>query len=89
MGNTIGYLLISYDVNRLHTDVKVNMEKMGYSNSFNYERETKTYYLPNTTLWHAKKSSDQAINDIKTVCRSLGVNLEKAVAVLASEFVAI
>ena len=50
MGNTIGNILISYDVNRLHTDVKGNMEKMGYSDSFNYERETKTYYLPNTTL---------------------------------------
>ena len=89
MGNTIGNLLISYDVNRFHTDIKDKMEKMGYSDSFKYKGETKLYYLPNTTLWHTKKSSDQAINVIKTVCRSLGVNLEKAIAVLASEFVAI
>jgi len=47
----------------------------------------KIYYLPNNTVWHAIKSSDQAMIDLKTVCRNLGVTLEKAVIVRASEFV--
>lgn len=89
MGNTVGNILISYDVNKLHNSVKSAMEKMDYRDNFQYKGETKTYYLPNTILWHPKKTSNQAINDLKTVCRGLGVTLEKAVAVLASEFVAI
>jgi hypothetical protein len=46
----------------------------------------KNYYLPNTTLWHAKKSSSQAIKDLKGICDGLKVALEKVVAVKASEF---
>lgn len=45
------------------------------------------YYLPNTTLWHKAKSSDQAMADMKRVCAELRVTLEKAVAVKADEFV--
>ncbi|WP_422350014.1 hypothetical protein [Flagellimonas sp.] len=89
MGNTVGYILISYDVNKLHTSVKSAMEKLDYRDNFQYKEETKTYYLPNTTLWHPKKTSSQAITDLKNTCRGLGVTLEKAIAVLASEFKAI
>ncbi|MGB5819840.1 MAG: hypothetical protein WBG90_10180 [Saonia sp.] len=89
MGNTVGNILISYDINKLHTSVKSAMEKLDYLDNFQYKGETKTYYLPNTTLWHPKKTSNQAINDIKTVCNNHGVTLEKAVAVLASKFKAI
>ena len=49
--------------------------------------DPKTYLLPNTTMFHPRKSSDQAMNDLKTICRNLQVKLEKAVAVKASEFV--
>lgn len=59
---------------------------MGYSDSFIFEVKSKTYYLPNTTLWHSKKNSNQAVHDLQGVCYSLGVSLEKAIAVLASEF---
>jgi hypothetical protein len=40
-------------------------------------------------MFHSRKSSDQAMNDLKTICRNLQVKLEKAVAVKASEFVGI
>ena len=89
MGKTTGKILISYDINKLHTDVKKGMEKKGYSDNFRYGGQNKIYYLPNTTLWHPKKTSDQAISDMKSVCNGFGVTLEKAIAVLATEFVAI
>lgn len=89
MGNTVGKILISYDVNKLHTNVKVGMLKMGYLDDFKYQGESKTYHLPNTTLWHPKKTSNQAIKDLKRICNGLGATLEKAISVLASEFVAI
>jgi len=89
MGNTVGHILISYDVNKLHTSVKSAMQELDYRDNFQYKGETKTYYLPNTTLWHPKKTSNQAIIDLQNTCRGLGVTLEKAIAVLANEFKAI
>ena len=89
MGTTIGNILISYDVDKLHTQVKTALENFGYLDKFKNSNDPKAYVLPNTTLWHQKKSSDQAINDLKTVCANLNVKLEKAVAVKATEFVGI
>lgn len=88
MGNTIGAIILSYDVNKDHTKVKDAMKLKGYSESWNYPG-TKSYSLPNTTLWHSAKSTDQAIADIKSVCLSLNVTLEKAIAVRATEFVGV
>lgn len=85
MGTTVGIVLISYDVNKSHTEVKDAMKANGYFENWHIGNGP-TYYLPNTTLWHKSKSSDQAIADIKSVCTSLKVTLEKAVAVLANEF---
>ncbi|MEC7784797.1 MAG: hypothetical protein VYB38_15395 [Bacteroidota bacterium] len=89
MGNTIGHILISYDINRSHTEVKRKLEEKGYLDHFKYQGASKTYYLPNTTLWHTKMSSSQALEDLKSVCQMYSVVLEKAVAVKASEFIAI
>lgn len=88
MGVTIGSILVSYDVNKLHVDVKNAMKLLGYLEQWNYTNEKK-HYLPNTTLWHSSKSSNQGITDLKTVCLKLGVTLEKAIAVKATEFVGI
>ena len=87
MGTTIGNVLISYDINKSYPQVKSDMEKLGYLESFRYENDSKIYLLPNTTLWHPTKSSDQAMADLKNVCRNQSVTLEKAVTVRASEFV--
>jgi len=89
MGTTVSTIVISYDIDTQHSQVKDKMKELGYSESFSFKGQTKDYYLPNTTLWHSNKSSDAAINDLKSVCKSLNVNLEKALAVLAKEFVAI
>ena len=85
MGNTIGAVLISYDINRLHTDVKDRMKNLGYLENWYYPNQI-TYYMPNTTLWHKSKTSDAALSDLENVCYQLGVTLDKAVAVLAKEF---
>lgn len=87
MGTTVGSVLLSYDVNKLHSLVKEALKKLGYLESFKNTNDPKIYQLPNTTMWHASKSSDQAMNDIKSVCRNVQVTLEKAVAVKATEFV--
>ena len=85
MGDTIGTIIISYDINKLHTSVKDEMFKIGYYDNWHYGKGP-TYYMPNTTLWHKEKTSEGAINDLQRVCNRLGVKLEKAIAALASEF---
>jgi hypothetical protein len=89
MGTTIGNVLISYDIDKSHTQVKTAMELIGYMDKFKNINDPKTYTLPNTTLWHLKKTSNQAMNDLKAVCLNLKVTLEKAVTVSATEFVGI
>ena len=88
MGVTLGHAVVSYDVNKDHTAVKNAMKAKGYYDNFR-NGTGPVYTLPNTTLWHNTKSTDQAIADIKSVCVSLRVTLEKAVAVLATEFVGV
>lgn len=85
MGTTIGNVLISYDVSAKNPEVKAALLKLNYYEAFN--QDGKNYNLPNTTLFHQNKSSDQAMVDMKKVCRDLNVTLEKAVAVKATEFV--
>ncbi|MCY0969969.1 hypothetical protein [Chryseobacterium wangxinyae] len=89
MGTTISHVVISYDVDRLHTQVKSSMESLGYKTNFSFSGSSKIYQLPNTSLWHGSKSSDQAMDDLKKTCNGLRVTLEKAIAVKADEFVGI
>jgi len=87
MGTTIGNVLISYDIDKSHTQVKTALKDLGYLERFKNTNDTKTYNLPDTTLWHQKKSSNQAMIDLKSTCDILNVTLEKAIAVKATEFV--
>ncbi len=87
MGTTIGNVLLSYDVDKLHTQVKTALEDLGYLETFKHTNDPKIYNLPNTTLWHPTKSSNQAMIDLKMVCTNLKVTLEKAITVKATEFV--
>ncbi|SFD56318.1 hypothetical protein [Flavobacterium phragmitis] len=86
MGTTVSTVLISYDVSDKNPEVKAALKALNYSDSYTLG-SSKVYYLPNTTLWHKAKSSDQAMADMKKVCNELRVTLEKAVAVKADEFV--
>ena len=86
MGITIGNVLISYDVSDKNPEVKAALKALNYYDYFTLGT-SKVYNLPNTTLWHKSKSSDQAMADMKKVCSDLRVTLERAVAVKADEFV--
>lgn len=81
--STIGTVVLSYDINSLHTKVKKNLEDLGYLEQFKSVNNSTIYNLPNTTLWHEKKSSNQAMKDLKTICKDLKVTIEKAVAIRA------
>lgn len=84
----MGSVFISYDVDKLHTTVKEGMGELGYYDNWCYSNQ-KTYQMPNTTLWHKQKSSDAAVNELKNICKTLNVKLDRAVAVLAKEFAGI
>ena len=87
MGTTIGNIMISYDVRNFHVEVKRDLVALGYFDYFTFDNGATRYELPNTTLWHHSKSSDQAMSDMIAVTTRLRATLEKAVAVKASEFV--
>lgn len=89
MGNTVGIILLSYDIDKLHTKVKDALIGLGYLEKFKNHNDPKIYILPNTTLWHESKSSNDAINDLKEICNDLSVKIEKAVSVKANEFVGV
>lgn len=86
MGTTKGDALISYDIPHSHDLVKKSMKGKGYLDTWNYTNNP-TYGLPSTTLWRSNTSSDTAMNDLKASCTEAKVKLEKAVSVLASEWV--
>jgi len=77
MGTTTGNVLISYDINKSHTEVKTAMQELNYYDNFKFEGQAKVYELPNTTLWHKTKTTNQAIADLKGICSKLNVTLER------------
>lgn len=87
MGITVMKVLISYDVSAKNPEVKAALLALNYYDHFTLGNTSKVYQLPDTTLWHKTKSSDQAMSDMKKVCTELKVTLEKAVAVNADEFI--
>jgi len=89
MGTTVGSILISYDVSDKNPEVKTALIALGYVKTWKNTGAPKVYTLPNTTLWHPSKSSNQGLIDMQSVCTRLKVTLEKAVSVKAIEFVGI
>ena len=84
-------VLLTYDINIKQTEVKNAMKEKGYSERIRKTTETKTYTLPNTTLW---KKADElrtitVLNELKEVIETLNkgiaikdkIILEKAMAV--------
>lgn len=72
--------LLTYDVNKKHTEVKKAMKVKGYLEF--WTSKSVVYYLPDTTLWKNDISSAKtALADIKAVAINLGVSLERAVAI--------
>ena len=72
-------ILLTYDVDRKQPEVKKALENGGYGDR--WKAGDTIYYLPNSTLWHKDRTVKDAISDIETVCASLNVILERAIAV--------
>lgn len=87
MSTTIGNVVLTYDVNSKHVEVKNALKAKGYMDRV--QLNTASYTLPSTTLWKQNGSTDQAISDIQVVCKPLGVVLQNAVSVLASDWKAL
>ena len=85
MSTKVGTVLMTYDINHSHSEVKNALLQMGYQD-FWIDRWSTRRDLPNTTVKHKAKSTDQAINDLRAAARNAGVTLQKAVAVLATDF---
>lgn len=89
MGTTVGSILISYDVSSKNPEIKEALKKLGYMEEWRSPVLNKNFKLPNTTLWHNNKSSNQGLTDMQSVCKEFSVILEKAISVKATEFVGI
>lgn len=86
-------ILLTYDLQQndfkesKHAEVKNEMKKMGYMDS--WTANSKTYYLPNTTLWRKDVSLTQSKTDLHNCARKFGVIVERFVSVEFSSWDAI
>ena len=79
-------ILISYDIKTSHTEVKKALLELEYFEKNKFLDVD--YVLANTTLFHDKKSTKEAIQDLKTICSGLSINIDKAIASKANKAVA-
>jgi hypothetical protein len=82
-------IIITYDIPSKHVEFKKNMFHLGYKDQIPGTENCKIIYFPNTTLYHATKNASDAREDARTVCKHLGVNLERCVATQWTEWSAI
>ncbi len=87
MSKTLGLVALTYDIKSKHTEVKDAMRAKGWSSAVTISNAS--HQLPSTTLAKSNTSTEQAILDIRAVCQALSVTLERAIAVIASDWVAI
>lgn len=81
-------VLITYDLNIRHPEVKSELEKLGFADS--WESNTVTYYLPNTTLWHNNLlTTDNAENIFLNVIEDLNVGQPPQRIIKAERFIAV
>ena len=72
-------IIITYDIPEKHVEFKKAMFKMGYKDQIP-GKVCKVIYFPNTTLYHPDKQPVTAYNEAESVCRTLGIELERCVS---------
>ena len=72
-------IIVTYDIPSKHVEFKKQMILLGYKDQIPGEK-CKTIYFPNTTLYHATKSAEEAREDAQSVSNNLGIALERCVA---------
>lgn len=82
MAETIGKVVLCYDVSDKNTEVKNALKEMGYSDVWLKLPINKLCDMPDTTVWHSTKTVSGATKDIQEVCNSLNVTLEKSFSAL-------
>ena len=72
-------IIITYDLSGRWTDIKNYMiNNKGYFKAFTNQEGTVN--LPETTLFHPNKSTDDAIRDLKAVASAHGEHVKRAIA---------
>ncbi|MFD2891715.1 hypothetical protein ACFS5J_06795 [Flavobacterium chuncheonense] len=84
MTETIGKVILCYNIAEKHKEAKDALLDMGYFDDFWIFKKEKIYNLTEDTLWHPKKRVSDATKDIKAICNRLDIALLKSVAVLAA-----
>jgi hypothetical protein len=83
-------IMITYDVDHMHNEIKTAMKNLGYQDNWKYDG--RHYYLPNTTLWKADISCKDSIEDLKGVIRhvdyeySTKVILQRAISTICDKW---
>lgn len=72
-------VIITYDISIKHQQLKQAMFNLGYRDQISGVT-CKIIYLPNTTLFHSKKTPEEALNDVKSECQRLQIKLERCVS---------
>lgn len=81
-------IIVTYDIPSKHPEFKKAVFELGYS-ATTKDSENRTINLPNTTLYHATKTSGEALDDTRNLCARLGIRLERCVSILWSGWSAI
>ncbi len=79
-------ILITYDLAEKagqvskHTAVKDGMKALGYLETFKNPNEPTVFSLPNTTLWKKGITATTAKNDLLSVAKQNGAEVERLIA---------
>ncbi|WP_438947057.1 hypothetical protein [Sediminibacterium sp.] len=76
-------IIATYDVPSKHVELKKALFAKGYTETIPHidaNRLPKKIYLPNTTVYHASKTSQQAKADIQASCSALNIKMERFVS---------
>lgn len=71
--------IITYDVPAKHREFKKALFELGYKDQI-AGTTCKVIYFPNTTLYHATKRAIEAKDDVKAICKKIGISLERCIA---------
>lgn len=72
-------IIITYDIPEKHSEFKKEMFSLGYKEQISGDK-CKIIYFPNTTLYHAKKTPEEARDDASSEAKKLKIKLERCVA---------
>ena len=75
-------IIVTYDVPSRHVELKKLLFERGYTDKITHFHNGayRDIYLPNTTVYHATKTSAQGREDLQTATTALQIKLERCVS---------